>query len=392
MPLLGRYVRHVLADWSRIFLLASIGVTALLMLVGVVREARSKDLAPEMIVQLLPFLVPEALRFTLPAMGLLAAAMTFGRMSATGEVIALKAAGINVVRAVILPVLAVAFLLSRAAVWLNDLAVTWGREGVQRVGIEAVEEVIYDKLKSDGHFSTDAFSIAVERIEGRRLLGTTVILTAGDGRTVNIAATEAVLDYHSKVQELSITILDGTASSGNVKYVFDQEERRIPFGLFRPDRSPSMIPLSELPLALDERREELNQFREELAAELALGLVTGDHLALQAERWTGQLDSIAIRKQNIARLKTEPYRRWSNGFSVLVFMMVGIPLAILNRRADTMTNFGLVFLPIMTVYYPLMALTVNQAKDGTFPGWSVWAGNLLLAVWGSWLMYRVWRY
>jgi hypothetical protein len=44
------------------------------------------------------------------------------------------------------------------------------------------------------------------------------------------------------------------------------------------------------------------------------------------------------------------------------------------------------------VYYPLLAVSVDQAKDGTFPPQSVWIGNILLSLAGVWLLRRVMRY
>lgn len=392
MNVLGLYIRSVMADWAKSFLLASVALTVIMLLVGVVREARQQDLAPETIMLLLPFLIPEALRFTLPAMALLAGAITFGRMSASGEIIALKAAGVNVITAVFVPMLGLACLLSLASTWINDLAVTWGRMGVERVVIGAIEEVIHDKLAKTGHFATDAFSITVQDVRGKQLVEPTVVFQAGDGRDVTITASEAQLGFDPEAHELSIAIRHGTASGGDVNYVFDHEERRIPFAQLDPNRSPSNIAMGQLAAEMQGCRDALDEYRERLAADLGQSLLTGDHPSLAAELWTGRLDSIRIRYEHIARLKTEPYRRWANGFSALFFMMVGLPLAALNKRGDAMTNFGACFLPIVAIYYPLLVLTVNQAKDGSLPSWSVWAGNALLAIWGGWLMYRVWRY
>ena len=41
------------------------------------------------------------------------------------------------------------------------------------------------------------------------------------------------------------------------------------------------------------------------------------------------------------------------------------------------------------MYYPLLAVSVDQAKDGVFPPASVWLGNILLSLVGIWLLRRV---
>ena len=62
------------------------------------------------------------------------------------------------------------------------------------------------------------------------------------------------------------------------------------------------------------------------------------------------------------------------------------------RNRDMLTSFFLCFLPILIVYYPLLVFGVDGAKDGRLPPWSVWTGNVLLLLWGFYLLRRVIRY
>jgi lipopolysaccharide export system permease protein len=91
-------------------------------------------------------------------------------------------------------------------------------------------------------------------------------------------------------------------------------------------------------------------------------------------------------------LHTEPWRRWANGFSCLCFVLIGAPMAIRLRHAEFLAIFFACFLPILVVYYPLMAVSVDQAKDGVFPPPAVWLGNVVLAILGAWMLRRVIRY
>ena len=67
------------------------------------------------------------------------------------------------------PVFIFAFVMSLVTVWLNDLADSWGRINIQRVVIEAVEEIAYSMLQSQRRYSTSTFSINVKDIDGRKL-------------------------------------------------------------------------------------------------------------------------------------------------------------------------------------------------------------------------------
>ena len=93
----------------------------------------------------------------------------------------------------------------------------------------------------------------------------------------------------------------------------------------------------------------------------------------------------------LIRIIMEPWRRWANGFSCLCFVLVGAPMAIRMRNADFLTSFFLCFLPILVVYYPIFMMGVSRVKAGAFPPPAVWAGNVLITLWGLWLLRSVIR-
>jgi lipopolysaccharide export system permease protein len=61
------------------------------------------------------------------------------------------------------------------------------------------------------------------------------------------------------------------------------------------------------------------------------------------------------------------------------------------RNADLWSSFAMCFLPILVVYYPLLAFGVEQAKSGDLPPCTVWVGNLLFGLIGFWLLRRTLR-
>ncbi len=124
--------RYVLSETTRVLLTTTTVITLVMLPLGVGREALDHGLPVGCTLQLLPYLLPEALRVGLPVAVLLAVVMTFSRLSGFNELLAVKAAGIPPYT-VIGPVLALAFAVSLFTVWMNDLAASWGRDGVQRV-------------------------------------------------------------------------------------------------------------------------------------------------------------------------------------------------------------------------------------------------------------------
>ena len=81
------------------------------------------------------------------------------------------------------------------------------------------------------------------------------------------------------------------------------------------------------------------------------------------------------------RLGTEPYRRWSNGFSCLGFVLIGAPMAIRRRHAEFWGSFfRLLFAHSCWFTIPCSSACVDWAKDGVVPPPAVWLGDIVLPV------------
>ena len=139
--------RYVLFQLIGVFLLSLGGITFFMLTVGIAREAITQGVGLMQIVRMMPYILPDALRFAVPATILFASCNVFGRLSSANEIVAMKSLGISPWR-ILWPCFAVVVLLSFAAVWLNDLAVSWGREGVRRVVLESLEDIAYRMLET----------------------------------------------------------------------------------------------------------------------------------------------------------------------------------------------------------------------------------------------------
>ena len=86
---------------------------------------------------------------------------------------------------------------------------------------------------------------------------------------------------------------------------------------------------------------------ETVAVAAAYHLSTGDFAALTDEAWKRRMFELTFYRERLFRLKTEPWRRWANGFSCFFFCIVGAPLAVKLRKSDYLTVFFMCFLPIL---------------------------------------------
>ncbi|MCG8586192.1 MAG: LptF/LptG family permease, partial [Pirellulales bacterium] len=354
-----------------------------------------QGLGLEQVLLLVPYVLPDALRFSIPATILFAASVTYGRLAGFNELVAIKSMGISPMT-IVWPALVLAFLLSLSAVWLNDVAVSWGRQGVQRVILESVEEVAYGMLRSKKSYTNKKFSINVKRVEGRRLIYPTLTFqTSPDLPAATITAAWAELRSDVKANELKMVFHDAKADFGDGSVTWpDTYEHVIPLrkedGVSGSSR-PSEMAMREIPEGIRVTRLKQEQTNQELATRAAFQMTTGGFDDLADDQWKRDYKRLRKLDSHMARLNTEPHRRWASGFSCLCFVMVGVPWAIRLRNSDYLTSFFVCFLPILVIYYPLLAYGLGQAKGGDLPAYSVWLGNVILVIAGYWTLRKIVR-
>jgi lipopolysaccharide export system permease protein len=388
--------RYVLWDLLQVFLVALAALTLFMLVVGLVREAQQQGLGLIQILMLVPYVLPEAMRFAVPGTMLFAVASVFGRMSAANEVVALKAAGVSPM-AIIWPAAALALVVSFVSVWLNDVAVSWGRDGVRRVVVNSVEQIIYGRLRQQRSYSTPQMSINVKAVDGKRLIRPTLSFqSAGQGTAATVSAAEAELRADPERSTLVVTFRDGTLHMGDYSASFpDSIVREVPLDAVSRKSSTSSSP-SEIAMArfATERAEQVARIDrvEQLAAGKTAVAILAGRMELTTPGHVGYERELLKQERNrLYRIVMEPWRRWANGFSCLCFVLVGAPMAIRMRNADFLTSFFLCFLPILIVYYPVFMLGVDLAKRGSVPPVAVWMGNVLITLWGWWLLRQVVR-
>lgn len=388
--------RYVLAELTKIFVLALFALTPVMLIVGISQLALKYSLPPAQILQLVPYTIPFALSVALPVTLLLATTSIYARMAGSNEVIALKAQGISP-WTVIWPAVMVAFVLSLATVWLTDMAVSWGRNGAQQVVIDSVEEIVYSLLRTQKNYSSPGFSINVKHVEDDRLIRPTISVRRSDGGTITITAAEATISCNRESGVLDLGLTDAYVDyEGKGALRFPSNVFQIPLKQASSveDRSqvPSNIALGRIAQETDLQRERIENHRRELAVRGAFEMLCGDFDQLTSAEWKTRENSNKGLISRLHRLHTEPHRRWSAGFSCFCFLWVGAPMAIRLRNSDFLTSFFLCFFPILAVYYPVMMYGIDGAKNGTIPPFSVWAGNLILLLWGGYLLRKVIRY
>jgi lipopolysaccharide export system permease protein len=389
--------RHILIELTVVFTFALTVLTVGVMIWIVLKDLLNHGLPLLQIGLLIPYALPDAMRFSIPGTLLLATTTVYSRMSGYNEIVALKALGISPVT-ILWPVWVVAFLLSLLTVWLNDVAVSWGRLGAERVIQGAIEDIAYGMLRTERRYESPHFTINVKRVEERTLVRPTVTINArGSTPGIMIEAEEASLqaDLHENV--LAIMLRNCNMEiEGRGRAFFPEYKLEIPLNDAswggQAALNPSCLPLWRFSEEIAKQKQAIERRKEELAAAAAQQLLAGEFDRLTGAEWDRRAAETANMEKTLCRLRLEPFRRWSAGFSCLCFVWVGAPMAVWRRNRDFLTSFFLCFLPILIVYYPLLAYGIDGAKNGTIPPVAVWTGNILLLLWGTWLLRKVMRY
>lgn len=394
---MGILTRYVFFDLVKVFVL-TLSVMTLMMFLGLMgKEAVDSGLGLGGLLRLTPYILPEAMQFTLPGALLLATTGVYGRIAASNEVIAVKSLGISPMT-LVWPTISFSIVVSLAAVLLNDLAVSWGRSGRERVLLESMETVAYNQLRTRGSFSMGPVSVNVRGVDGTVLIGPTIVREAhGNKPSSIITADSAEFRLYPDEGKLEVPLKNAELVSGEaIEVIGGDQTLELSLddllGRSNSTRSPSNYALSEIAGAKREQLRLIDDLEQDMTTRAAYALVTGEFDELGEDQWREQQRSLASAENRLARFQTEPYRRWSNGFSCFAFALVGVPVAIIFRKGEFLASFFICFLPILIAYYPLFMGSMVLAKSGTIPPQTVWIANLVLILCGLWLTRRIIRY
>ncbi len=375
----------------KVFAISSAGFVLLMLLIGLADEARDKNIGPDIVIQLIPYLVPKALMFAMPATCLFSVCVVFGRMAAENELTAIAALGLPK-SVVVMPAIILAFVLSLFAVWLNDISFAWSYWGVQRVVNTSMDKIIYGVLEQEGSFRTNDFSIEVAGVNERELIQPTLTLNSSKNQGIRATAASATLEANPDRHSVLFTMYNGFVDAeGKASYRFDDYEQH-EIALKSPDQiekafdEPGHLYLNQIGDAVKKQSEGIDQMTQDDAVIAATQWISGDMVGLTSKAWqdrSKELDEAVYRHH---RLHVVPHRRWANGFSCLAFAVIGIPVAMKLKAGNFATTFGICFLPILFIYYPLFMVGLNGAKQMTLPAYGAWLGNIACLVIGGYLL------
>jgi lipopolysaccharide export system permease protein len=389
--------RKILMELAAMTLLGLFGISLVMTLVLAMVEAVRLGMDPISVLTVIPYMVPTLLPYTLPVCLLYACVLVYGGMSSANEIVAVKSAGINVMR-LIEPAILLGIAGVALGIYITDRVIPKCNLRLHEVLLSDLEGAVLSYLKNNnGRMSGDqsSYEMAVAEVKDNKLIGIIIIKKNAEGQTIaNIRAKEAVLkvvrnpvpgeppQIKATLKEVELRLVKGGEGSGR----FGEETVDLPMpNQLWKDAEKKLECLSYLG-CWQRSRENLGKAREvetQLAWRGAIALLNGQPVqhfqnVMRTEpNVQRQLPDWHHRKARDA--VGEMHMRGSHSFAALPFVLLGCPISILLTRKDPLQTFFLCFAPIIVFYYPSVILTFNIFKEGVDDFTYLWGQALMWA-------------
>jgi lipopolysaccharide export system permease protein len=390
--------RLILRELSKVFFLSLVGITGILLMAGIIAEASQQGLSPAQVLEIIPLLIPSTLPYTIPATTLFATSVVYGRLAADNEILAIKAAGINM-SMVIWPGVLLGVLMSALTMGLYYRIIPYTHGLMRSMFLNDVEDALYAVLRKDHAINQPRLTYAmwVRQVQDRKLLYALFKRRDANGKYDVIAwAREAELRVDMNNKQILLHMRNGLVlsdRSDNGAFVNHTWEVPLPpnFGNDRPLR-PRDMTWQQL---LAHRRDMLRVIQE-TKAEIALSIARIATTQAPADL-PAHLENLRTRLRHFSSelwgTETELYMRPALSVGCLCFILVGCPVGIWFSRSDYLSAFITCFLPIVFVYYPLMLCATNFAKEGKLhAALTSFLADIIVAVVGLELFRRLLKY
>ncbi|MCY2937769.1 MAG: LptF/LptG family permease [Planctomycetota bacterium] len=393
----GILFRMIFWELTKVFGIALFAITGILLMAGIVAEATQQGLGPAQILGAIPLLVPSTLPYTIPATTLFAACVVYGRLAADNEILAIKAAGVNLA-AVVMPGIILGFAMSAMTMGLYYRVIPYTHHLLRSLVFRDAEELIYTVLKKQGMLSHSQlpYAMFVKGVQGRKLINPTFKRRDAKGDVDVVAqAREAHLRVNLAKQQMLIHMRHGVASTddGSRGYFEDRVwEVPLPANLANDaDRRARDMTWQEILAKRQEWLESIDRSGDEI--QVATAKVDSNPADANLSKHVVNLQNrLKHERQQLRFLDVELQMRPALSFGCLCFILVGCPVGIWFSRGDYLSAFITCFLPVVVSYYPLMLCGTGMAKDGKLDIVTlVWGADLMLASAGLLLIWRLTR-
>jgi lipopolysaccharide export system permease protein len=391
--------RMILWELVKVFGLSLLGITGILLMAGIVAEASQQGLTPFQVLEVIPLLIPSTLPYTIPATTLFATCVVYGRLAADNEILAIKAAGINILK-VVSPGVLLGLVMSCCTMAMYYRIIPYTHCLMRTMFLNDIEDTLYTVLGRDHSFNQPRLNYAmwVRQVQGRKLI--TALFKRRDEKNpdrydIVAWAREAELRVDRPNKKIILHMRNGMADVGDgASAYFDDrffEVELPPAFTGQPPRRATDLSWQEL----RRHRQELIDRENEVIQDMTLAVArqsAGDAPKDLPQHIQNLKELLKYTHQEVLAVDAEEQMRPALSFGCLCFILVGCPVGIWFSRNDYLSAFITCFMPIVFLYYPLMLCGTNMAKEGKFhAAATIWAADALMVLIGMVLFKRLLR-
>ena len=310
------------------------------------------------VVKIFVYGLPAIIMWTFPMSMLLATLLTFGRLSSSSEITAMKSCGISFSR-IAAPAIFLGMIVTICAILFNEHIVPWANTAYNNVVYYEIQG--NTELKSQDHIIVKEFSgEQMERLIYAReykaqdeiLEGVTMQVLNEEGKVTHVEnATYAEWRDEKWVMHDGM-IYDLSDEQRTHTMKFDQQilpVKASPRQIVREQKKPEELTMSEL---------------------------------------KAQIAIMKSQYVNTNKLETELYQRVTVPMASLIFALIGVPLGLQPTRTPSSVGFALSVV-IIFLYYAIMTLANAIGRSGAIaPMYAVWIPNIIGLISGFVLIYR----
>lgn len=343
---------YILRECILPFILSLSVLTSVFLLGNLIRLTNmviNKGVSLALVGKVFFYYIPFFLTYTLPISCLVAVILTFGRFSADNEIMAIRASGIHL-RKLLWPVLTLGIMLSLFSIVLNIKIIPHAYHQ-QRTLLKEMGTKNPTALLEAGTFINDFKDqiLFIYRIEGNKLFNVRIYQPQPDGKmTRTITAKEGEFTQVPGKDKIKLKLMNGTS---------DEPDLENPNNFYKLKFNTFFKTLN------------LSQGKKGKIEKKPKGMT----LEEVKEKIT-ELDTLGV---DATPLEIEFHRKLSWSFSVLVFIMLGFPLAVVTHRREKTANIALAMLCAASYYLLTLGCEALAIQKILPIGITMWTPNII---------------
>ena len=313
------------------------------------------------VIKVFVFGLPNVIMWTFPMSMLLATLLTFGRLSSSSEITAMKSCGIGFFR-IAMPAILLGFLVSIVAILFNEHVVPWANTAYRNV-------VYYEIQGNSGANSQDHI----------------ILKDIKDGQIQRLLYARRYDADSQSLQSITLQEFDGAGKVSHVENAeyaeFTGKEWVMHNGMLY-DISDGE---SEHTLRFNTQVLPINASPRQIVREQK------DPEELTMKELKAQIRIMKTQYVDTSKLETELYQRITVPMASLIFALVGVPLGLQPTRNSSSAGFAMSVI-IIFFYYALMTMANAIGRSGALsPMLAVWIPNIVGLIAGIFLIRKASR-